>query len=235
MIAKLVGVVGVGVFLLLAYWSVQFYRKYEISKVIVAKTVAFQKDEKEGGPSILVLGDSSGVGVGARTPELSVAGRLSEKVNASYVENRAVSGAVVADLPSQIALAGKEHYEIILIQIGGNDIVRFHNTEKTAKLLEEELRTLPKADKIILISAGDVGTALIFPPPVRALHSALNQRYHTEFAKISLALGITYANLFEAPRNSLFTTEPELYFAEDSFHPSGEGYGVWFEAVEKVL
>lgn len=173
--------------------------------------------------------------MGAEAPEMSVAGRFSAAVHASYVENRAVSGAVVTDLPSQIKLASKDHYSRILIQIGGNDIVRFHNAKQIAKLLQQELLTLPKADKVILISAGDVGTATIFPLPIRYFHTRVNQEYHKEFAKIRIPQGITYVNLVLAPRNILFTTEPETYFAADGFHPSGEGYGVWFEAVEKVL
>jgi lysophospholipase L1-like esterase len=248
--AKLFWIIGALLLVYILYSGVRFYKLVKISGGIVSHTIPYSKgDHGEGvsksapvAPSILVLGDSSAVGVGASRPEDSVAGRLSIATHAAYVENHAVSGAEVSDLPGQIVQASQASYSIILIQIGGNDIVRFHNAKKTATLLANELTKLPQADKIILIAAGDVGSAPLFPLPFHPLYHYLNLAYHAEFANAlhGVLLGnahtpITYVNLYTAAGNALFSTDPKTYFAADSFHPSSAGYEIWFNAVRAAL
>ncbi len=240
--AKLFGILGIVLCVYVLYYAVQFYRLTKISADIVAHTVPFSKNDPGYGESILVLGDSSAVGVGASKPEESVAGRLSEFTSASYVENKAVSGATVRDLAVQIAQVSQTHYSIILIQIGGNDIVRLHGPKHVADLLAAELADLPRADKVIVISAGDVGSAPLFPWPITLIYHALNLSYHEQFARaLSGPIegynqgNITYVNLYTAPNNDLFSLEPQRYFAADGFHPSSAGYSIWFDAVKSVL
>ena len=244
--AKIFWFLGALVLIYVLYSGVRFYRLVKISGGIITHTVPFSKGDNDhpGSETILVLGDSSAVGVGANSPVESVAGRLSDYMHADYVENRAVSGAQVSDLPGQIAKASLPQYSIILIQIGGNDIVRFHNATQTANLLANELVALPPAGKVVVISAGDVGSAPLFPLPFHPIYHALNISYHAEFtralaAPIVTASGptdnITYVNLYTAPGNSLFSSDPKTYFAADGFHPSSDGYGVWFNAVRSAL
>ena len=59
---------------------------------------------------MLVLGDSTAVGIGAMRPEESVAGRVSNFLNADRVENYAVSGAVTNDLNEQMKNAALPKY-----------------------------------------------------------------------------------------------------------------------------
>jgi lysophospholipase L1-like esterase len=161
-----------------------------------------------------------------------VAGRLAHSLGATSVENYAVSGAVVADLPAQVAAAKQKTYTAILLQIGGNDIIRFHNAERVGRELEQILKTLPAAEKIILMSAGDVGSAHLFPFFVRPFHTALNQKYHRVFERIATAFGAQYVNLYTLPAKDPFVLEPKKYFSLDGLHPSSEGYRVWFERLE---
>lgn len=248
---KIMPIIVILLAIYIVYSVVRFYKLVQVSKGIIAQTIPFTKRETNPGEnqpkqeqSILVLGDSSGVGVGARRPEESVAGLLSSYVNATYVENRAVSGALVRDLPVQIAKASRVRYDLILVQIGGNDIVRFHNAKVTATLLAQELKQLPDAKKIIVISAGDVGTAPLFPLLFHPLYHSLNLAYHAEFANVlgdSFEKGagkngrVTYVNLYTAPGNELFSIDPGTYFAADNFHPSSAGYAIWFGAVRATV
>ncbi len=101
--------------------------------------------------------------------------------------------------------------------------------------LSDALKTLPSAESIVIISAGDLGTARIFPPPIRPLFTNVNQEYHAAFAKAAATNDATYVDLSKGPGVELFEKEPNRYFAKDQFHLSGEGYGLWFDAIKEAL
>lgn len=218
------------VVLIFGYWTERFYHYYSLSRPLIAKAVSFTLSGDTSVP-VLVLGDSTGVGVGADSPEGSVAGRLAANLHATNVENYAKSGAVVADVPAQAARATLPHYRFILIQIGGNDIVRFHDAKEMASQVADIVRALPPADEVVVISAGDVGAAKLFPLPLRPFYTHLNQKYHKEYAAALADTPARYIDLSKAPGADLFTKEPEVYLAQDQFHPSDKGYGVWFDAI----
>lgn len=225
---------GLGL-LLVAYWSVRFYLTVQVSKRIIENTVPYERMAENPSRTMLVLGDSTAVGIGADTPEESVAGRVAGEASLEAVENYAVSGAVVHDLTTQAAKASREHYDLILIQIGGNDIIRFTSADTAAQSLREALRSLPSADTVLLISAGDVGGATLFPWPIRPFHSKLNRAYHDTFARVAEEEGITYVNFKDAASTKEIRDNPDIYLAADGLHPSSEGYRLWFEEIRPHL
>ena len=210
------------------------YRLSQISKKLVQRATPYIR---EGGAekALLVVGDSTGVGVGAVRPEDSVAGRLAVHMQASRVENYSVSGARAKDLKGQIKNAKLPHYSIILVQIGANDILHFQSAKKTAALLRDALHTLPKADAVYLMSAGNIGAAPLLPSLLRAYYSWETPSYHHEFTLLARSLGITYINLYVPPERDPFILDALHYFAPDKFHPNSEGYRLWFEQLQKYL
>jgi lysophospholipase L1-like esterase len=114
-------------------------------------------------------------------------------------------------------------------------MVRFRDAEAAADVLADAVSKLPSADKVIVISAGDLGTARIFPPPLRHLYSSINRAYHRSFADVTNSQGVTYVDLSRGPGAERFAEDPAQYFADDNFHLSSEGYGLWFEAVQGHL
>lgn len=217
------------IFIFISYYGVGMYKKISISKSLIVRTHPFRLDDKNKSKSILVLGDSTGVGVGADRPQDSVAGLLAEHFGSLYVENYAVSGAVVADLPSQIKQAKLQEYGLIVVQIGANDMVRFHNAHKTAITLGASLAVLPTAKKVFVMSVGNMGTATLFPWFIRPVYTWVNGKFHAEFAGVAAAHHATYVNLYKVPAVDLFSLRPDVYLSEDGFHPSSKGYGLWFE------
>lgn len=220
--------------LFVAYWGVRFFITVQVSKKIINATAAYQK-VGEGEHTVLVLGDSTAVGIGAKRPEESVAGRVSSFVQADSLENYAVSGAVTSDLNKQRENAKLARYRLILIQIGGNDIIRFKPAEGAGEELRRAIRNLPEAEKVVIISAGDVGGATLFPWPVRPFHTRLNNTYHETFAKVALEEGVTYVNFGNSPSTKQINEKPEIYLAADGLHPSSEGYRLWFEEIQSSL
>lgn len=228
-------ILGGLVLLLVAYWGIKFYLTVQVSKKIIDATTPFVKAGDDTGNSVLVLGDSTAVGIGADLPSESVAGRVSDYLKSDRVENYAVSGAVTSDLNGQMKNAALPRYRLILIQIGGNDIIRFKPAEGAGEELRAAIRNLPDAEKIVLISAGDVGGATLFPWPVRPFHTRLNTKYHETFARIANEEGVTYVNFGNSPATKQINEKSEIYLAADGLHPSSEGYRLWFEEIQSSL
>lgn len=227
-------VLGALLAIYIAYSGVKFYLTVQVSKKLIHTTVPYEKPGEEGA-RVLVLGDSTAVGVGSDSPEESLAGRVSTYLNAGSVENYAKSGARAKDLQGQIVNAKYGSYQLILIQIGGNDIIRFTGSDAAANELRNAIALLPEAEKIVIISAGDVGGATLFPAPVRPFHTKLNNEYHAAFEKVANETSTTYVNFGSSPATKVINEHPELYLAKDGLHPSSAGYALWFDAIRSSL
>lgn len=218
-----------------AYRASMVYFRARAARIQMSDEHPYKKESVDYTKTMLVLGDSTAVGVGSDTAEDTVAGRLATYIGATHVENYAKSGAAVKDLKSQIDQAVLEKYHTILIQIGGNDIILFHGAKKTAQQLDILMMTLPHAEQIILMSAGNVGGATIFPLIVRPFHTWTNHEFHKWFARVAERRKALYVNLYDKKEFDPFLREPERYFSPDGLHPSSEGYALWFEKIKTAL
>ncbi len=213
------------------YYGISIYRKIEISKQLIEKSTLFSLVSDDRTKTMLILGDSTAVGVGAEKKEDTTAGRLAAHIGATYAENYSVSGAKVADLQSQISQAKLDHYSVILIHIGANDIIRFRSVKKSGEELRQAMQSLPEADKVLVATAGNVGGATFFPWFIRPLHTMINRTYHEAFSKIVGEEGGIYVNFYEDPKTDPFVKDPATYLAADGLHPSSDGYRLWHERI----
>src|SRR5690349_8444527 len=127
----LINVVGIAVLSVITYWGANTFFKAKISSALMQHEEPFRNESYDYRTTLLVLGDSTGAGVGADKPEDSIAGRLAAYIGATYVENYAVAGAMTDELKFQIQKAKLPKYDYILLQIGGNDVLTFHSAKKT--------------------------------------------------------------------------------------------------------
>jgi lysophospholipase L1-like esterase len=205
------------------------------ARVQMAEERPYKKETGDYAKAMLVLGDSTGAGVGAHVPEESVPGRLASYIGATHVENYAASGATVTDLKDQIDKATLSRYDTILLMIGGNDILFFHSAKKSAKKLDILMMTLPEASTVILMTAGNIGGATIFPFIVRPFHMLASLSFRKWFKKVAKLRGALYVDLYEPFIRDPFLEEPDRYLSSDGLHPSSEGYGLWFAKVKQSL
>lgn len=226
---------AVCVLAVIAYSAGNLLIKAKASRALMERETAYKKETNDYTRTMLVLGDSTGVGVGADTPEDSVAGRVAAYQGMTHIENYAVSGAAVEELPGQIKQAKLAHYDLVLIHIGGNDILALHDAKKVGERFSQILPTLPDAGRVIILSAGNVGGATIFPWIVRPFHFWLTLQYHAVFDEVAARHHAVYINLYEPPQKDPFLKDPERYLAADGLHPSSDGYALWFEKVKTGL
>ncbi len=231
----LVNIIGIAILSIIAYWGANTFFKAKISKALMDHEEPFTNETYDYRKTLLVLGDSTAVGVGAEKPADSIAGRLAAYIGATYVENYAVSGTMTEELSFQIQKAKLPRYDYILLQIGGNDILAFHNPRKTALQLTRAMAALPEAGKILLMSAGNIGGATLFPPPLRPFHTMINIAMHKEFKRVAHGWHALYVDLYDPFWKDPFLRNPYRYLSRDGLHPSSYGYGLWFEKVKAAL
>jgi lysophospholipase L1-like esterase len=187
----------------------------------------------EGGMSVLVFGDSTAVGQGVSDPVFSVAGRVSAWLNAS-VENYAKSGAVTHDVLDQIAKAQKDRYDLVLIQIGANDVIRFRSLSDAQADLKRILQEATRlSDRVVLLTAGKIGTAPFFPIITGPLLTHRAAQLRDRFKPTVEGFGAVYVDLFTAA--DPFASDPKRYYSPDGLHLSDDGYGFWFDQVQQAV
>lgn len=201
------------------------------------ETTAFQRPVHNAELSILIIGDSSAVGVGAVPPEGSVAGRLAADFPTTNLKSLAVSGSKVQDAITQLnSLPADARYDLILIQIGGNDIVR--RTPLTD--LERDVPTLlalakQHSDNVVQLTSGNVGTSKLLPFGTRWYFTLRTKQARKLFMAANASAETEYIDLFRKRSEDPYAKDPQTYYSPDFFHPSAVGYGDWYAFVKPVV
>ncbi|HEX7175640.1 MAG TPA: SGNH/GDSL hydrolase family protein [Pyrinomonadaceae bacterium] len=179
----------------------------------------------------VALGDSTGVGVGARNGGGYVA-RLFERLErarpGSRLVNLCVSGATTADvLRAQVGRVRQERPTLVTLGIGINDLTRMVAPEQFARNFEEIVTRLREATPAPLVVANipDISLAPVVPVFLRAAASQRIQTFNASLAAVARAHGLRLLDAY-AFSHELIPTHPE-FFSPDGFHPSEEGYEFW--------
>ncbi|HEX8145749.1 MAG TPA: SGNH/GDSL hydrolase family protein [Pyrinomonadaceae bacterium] len=201
-------------------------------------------DEVKGEPVVYVaLGDSTGVGVGARKGGGYVA-RLFERVErvrpGSRLVNLCASGATTGDvLRSQVGRVGDARPSLVTVGIGINDLTRQATPEQFARNLDEIIERLrAQTDAPVVVSnLPDISHAPRVPDFLRESARRGIVLYNERIADAAARHRLHLADSFEKSAD-VVPTHPE-FFSSDGFHPSDEGYEFWaFEmwpTVKKAL
>lgn len=177
---------------------------------------------------LLIVGDSTGVGTGASAPQASLAGLLAQAFPRLRIDNRARDGATFEGVVQQL-LTNDQRYDVVLIQAGGNDVIRLRSDDAVrADIDRATALAAARADRVWLMPAGNVGNAPFFFPPLSSLMTSRAERLHGLIQAAAQRHGAVYVNLFQAPENDPFVQTPGLH-ARDGLHPSDAGYQVWFD------
>jgi lysophospholipase L1-like esterase len=188
---------------------------------------------------LVLLGDSSALGVGVDQVSDTVGGRLAELLaggsgtGARRIElsSVAVSGSRGEDLGTQVsrALLG-EPPELAVILVGTNDAISLRRPGDASAHLAAAVRRLRDAGVVVIVgTCPDLGAVRAFAPPLRQLLGLLGRRLaRTQSAAVIEAggvpvdLAVRAGPVFRADAGTL---------CRDGFHPSADGYRVWAHAL----
>lgn len=190
-----------------------------------------------GGKKILIVGDSTAVGTGARRKEETIAGRFAQDFPHSHIQNLAANGSLTRDVLKQFKKAGDAAFDLIIISTGGNDIWNFTNLRSLSRDFTEVLKVANAMsnNRVIVLFFGNEGSAPFFPFFVRGLLLRRTERVKGVFAEVVSGEKVPFVELFTSYEDNPFTKDPKRFFARDALHPSGEGYRLWYERMWRIM
>ncbi|MES2749261.1 MAG: SGNH/GDSL hydrolase family protein [Patescibacteria group bacterium] len=188
--------------------------------------------------SILVLGDSTGYGTGAGNGKNSVAGLLGAQYPQYTISNESKNGRTIGEALVKIkTLPQESKHKLILLQIGGNDILQ----KRDLDVVRDELSQLYgeaklRSESVVMISSGNVGAAAAFAGTKKAgEYERITRQFREMFIEVAESEAVTYVDLFQEPEDDVFLKEPKTYLAIDGLHPSAMGYAYWYQVLVPAL
>jgi len=222
---------AVGVATLLAT-GCTFWRLSE-ARSLAQASEPFQQRPGDSSLRLLVVGDSTGVGTGASAPSFSVAGLLGAAYPRLAIHNLSRDGARFGDVPGQLAAAAQRvpsGWDLILISVGGNDVIRGTGNAALAQDLDRSFAaaraSLAPGGQVLVQPPGNVGNAPFFLPPVSALMNSRAAEMHAAVRTAAARHDVTVVDMARSREQDPFVQHPELN-ARDGLHPSDGGYRVW--------
>jgi lysophospholipase L1-like esterase len=188
---------------------------------------------------LVLLGDSTALGVGVDRVSDTVGGRLAEllaertatggrRVELSSV---AVSGSRAPDLATQVAraLVG-ERPDVAVVLVGGNDAVGLRRPRESAEHLAAAVRRLRDARVAVVVgTCPDLGAVRAIKPPLRQLVGLLGRRMARAQTQAVLESGGIPVDLADRAGPVFRADAGTLSY--DGYHPSADGYRVWAHAL----
>ncbi|HEY2673042.1 MAG TPA: SGNH/GDSL hydrolase family protein [Rugosimonospora sp.] len=192
---------------------------------------------------LVLLGDSSALGVGVDRVTDTVGGRLAELLAGGAesdgrrieLSSVAVSGSRAEDLATQVAraLVG-DRPDVAVVLIGTNDAIRPGRPRRSAAHLAGAVRRLRDAEVAVVVgTCPDLGAVRAFAPPLRQLVGLVGRRVaDAQSGAVRAAGGIPVdlarqvGPVFRADAGTL---------CHDGFHPSADGYRVWAHALHPAV
>ena len=188
---------------------------------------------------LVLLGDSSALGVGVDRVADTVGGHLAELLAGGpatggrriELSSVAVAGSRGGDLATQVAraLLG-ERPEVAVILIGTNDATGLRRPAEAAAYLAGAVRRLRDAGIAVVVgTCPDLGAVRAFAPPLRQIIGLLGRRVARAQAEAVREAGGVPVDLAERA-GPVFRADAGT-LCHDGLHPSADGYRVWAHAL----
>ena len=216
--------------IIVVYDVIQTRRLIAIGIEQTNRTLPFERRLDQAEQHFLVVGDSSGVGVGANPPQGSIAGRLATDFPTADIRNLAVSGSRVKDAIKQLeSLPSDANFDLIVIQIGGNDIVRRTAYVELEQAIPQLLELANQhSPRVVQLTSGNVGTSRLLPFGTRWYFTWRTKQVRKIFLRLDAEYQVTYVDLLRKRSLDPYAQNPKKYYSPDFFHPSADGYGDWY-------
>ncbi len=193
-----------------------------------------------GALRILVLGDSLALATGASRPDGGFIFPLFRDILRDHpgaeLDNFAIGGSTAADvLRLQAPRVASTHPDVVIVCVGGNDVVRGTPPAVFAATYRVLCRTIgdaaPRA-RIICCGVPDVAVSPLFAdePALIGRRSAADDAAVRAGAR---AAGARFVDFFDLTKRRI--GRDSRFFSHDRFHPSDAGYALLREALRPAL
>jgi len=224
------------VIILIVLEGIQFWTRFRIGKELAEKATAFMREDKGASYQVLFVGDSTAVGTGSARSADSLAGRFFVDFPSISIQNVGENGARLKRVGEQLAELGNTHFNLVVIQAGGNDILRFTKADDIKKGIENAvLRARELGDFVVILHSGNIGAAPLFPRPLSWIYTSRTRALRDVYREIAKRYDVSYVDLFRERGDDIFLTDLARYYAPDMFHPSSEGYQFWYDLFKETL
>jgi lysophospholipase L1-like esterase len=193
----------------------------------------------EGDPHrrLLVIGESTAIGVGASRHDRALPGFLAAELTSRLGGTtawtvRGQSGATARRMLREIWPAGREPFDLILLTAGINDLFDRRTPHDWAADLRRLVTALSGEDgrtRVIVSGMPPVGRIPAIPQPLRFVVARRARAMDQITQQVSAACGATYVPI-SVPRAA-----GRQLFAADGFHPSEAGYRAWAQAIAEAI
>lgn len=186
---------------------------------------------------LVLLGDSSALGVGVERFDETVGGQLAHLLTEGptgrqvHLSSVGVSGSRSTDLATQVAraLLG-ERPDVAVILIGANDATAMRRSGEAAAYLGAAVRRLRDARvEVVVGTCPDLGAVRAVAQPLRQVLGWSGRRIARAQTAAALDAGGSVVDL-GAETGPVFRADAGT-LCPDGFHPSADGYRVWAHAL----
>lgn len=194
---------------------------------------------------VLVVGDSSAVGIGASRPEHTVAGRLGAQHPSWSIGNLARKGAHVEDVAALLerlcrrtaaGRAVRPPYDALLVHAGGNDALGHTPSDAVQSAVARiACASALLARHTVVVTGGNLALAPGLTSPWAWWFGRQGRRVRRIFLDTLPGGRITYVDLYRDAATDPTTADPARYFAADGLHPSDDGYAIWHHHIDAAL
>lgn len=209
--------------------------RVSVGKMLARNTKPFSFSPENPNKKILIVGDSTAYGTGTRDTINSTAGYFHQDFPEAEIINISKNGAKTEELTEMIKQA-KGSFDLVVLQAGANNIIYFTPLQKS----KDTMRTLLKeakeySDNVVLLTAGNVGAAPMFMPPLSWLYTYRAKKHLAAFREVASEENVAVVNLWLEAEEDVFSQDPEKYYAKDKLHLTGEGYKLWYEKIRETM
>jgi lysophospholipase L1-like esterase len=186
---------------------------------------------------VLLVGDSTGVGVGCDDAQQSIAALLARDFDQVEVHNLCANGATVADVLATVrdveALGG---FDLVLVFAGGNDVLRRTPWPQLQQATRALLAALQgHGAQVVWAGMANVGLAPLFLPPFSWWMTARTRRVNRLLAREAAARGARFVDFFREQGDDPFSADPARFYARDGVHPSSRAYAYCYARMRPAI
>ncbi len=200
------------------------------------KQVPYEQHPANATLKVLFMGDSTVVGTGTISNNESTAGWFGQDFPSADIKNFSLNGRRIAGLINDFKPSIGDHYNLIVIQIGANDIMRFtsyKDIERDLSILIDRVKGL--ANHVVILHSGNVGLSPIFSWPFNSIFTQRSRDVRQIYLQKAKETGVLYVDLFQEREDDFFLKDINKYYSVDHLHPSGAGYRWWYDNIRKTL